>query len=57
MRNPQLYQLGMGGTCFGKLEMAKWVLYALWHALVIYFVCFFTLTEADQWNSPKQEDG
>ena len=47
----------MRGACFGKLEMSKWVLYASWHAMVVYFVCFFTLTASDEYNSPKQEDG
>ena len=53
MRNPKLYEPGMKGACFGKMKMAEWVLYALWHALVIYFICFFALTEADTLNSPR----
>jgi hypothetical protein len=57
MRNPLLYKLGMEGKCFGKMEMTKWILYALWHALVIYYICFFCITEADSMNSPKQPDG
>lgn len=53
MRNPNLYKLGMEGRSFGKLEMTKWVFYALWHAVVIYFVCFWALTTADDMNSPR----
>jgi hypothetical protein len=47
MRNPKLYKLGMEGSCFGKMEMFKWVLYACWHAFVVYWVCFYALTVAD----------
>lgn len=57
MRNPRLYKLGMEGKCFGKMEMSKWVVYALWHAVVVYMVCFYALTEADPQNSPKMENG
>jgi len=57
MRNPKLYEPGMRGACFGKLKMAEWVLYAIWHALVVYFVCFFALTAAGDDNSPRQTDG
>lgn len=57
MRNPELYEPGMRGACFGKLKMAEWVLYAIWHAFVIYFGCFFVLTAASNLNSPKQLDG
>ena len=53
MRNPKLYEPGMRGACFGKLKMAEWVLYAIWHALVVYFVCFYALTAAGEDNSPR----
>lgn len=53
MTNPLLYKLGMEHKCFGKMEMAKWIAYALWHAFVVYFVNFWALTAASSSNSPR----
>jgi magnesium-transporting ATPase (P-type) len=57
MRNPKLYKIGMEGSCFGKMEMVKWVLYGFWHALVVYFVCYCALAVSNPYNSPKMENG
>ena len=53
LRNPELYKPGMEGSCFGTKVMAKWILYALWHAYVVYLVAFRALTLAsDGYSSP-----
>ena len=57
MRNPMLYRIGMDQACFGKMEMAKWILYALWHAFVVFNINFWALEAADSSNSPRQSDG
>jgi hypothetical protein len=57
MRNPMLYSIGMQQLCFGKLEMGKWILYALWHAFVIYQINFWALSASDSRNSPSMSDG
>lgn len=44
MRNPQLYKLGMTGSCFSLPILAYWILYAIWHAFVIYNLNFYALS-------------
>jgi magnesium-transporting ATPase (P-type) len=57
MRNPRLYNIGIKGLCFGKMEMLKWVLYACWHAVAIYYLVFFALTVASEQNNPRMNNG
>jgi len=44
MRNPQLYKLGMNGSCFSLPILGYWILYAIWHAFVVYNLNFYTLS-------------
>lgn len=43
MKNPFLYKIGMESRCFSKLDMLCWIVYGLWHALVVFYVCFWAL--------------
>jgi hypothetical protein len=47
MRNPQLYKLGMNGSCFSLPILGYWILYAIWHAFVIFNINFYTLSQED----------
>ena len=51
MRNPQLYKLGMNGSCFSLKILSQWILYAIWHAFVIYNVNFYVLSQDDTYSS------
>jgi len=58
MRNPLLYRIGIEYKCFGNLLMFVWIIYGLWHSFVIFFVCFWGLTNfVDKWSSPQYSDG
>lgn len=39
------------------MEMGKWIIYAVWHAFVVYNINFRALSLADSQNSPRQSDG
>jgi hypothetical protein len=58
MRNPNLYKPGMVNQYFGKLQMLKWILYAIWHAFVSYLICFFVISgDATSWSNGIMSDG
>jgi magnesium-transporting ATPase (P-type) len=44
MRNPYLYRIGMESSLYGTKEFILWLLYAMFHALVIYYVNLYALT-------------
>jgi len=44
MINPFLYKIGHNGECFGQWLFIKWMLYAMYHALVIYLCIFLGMT-------------
>lgn len=44
MLNPYLYKIGMNGTCFSLPILGQWILYAIFHAAMIYFFNFVVLT-------------
>ena len=46
MRNPMLYKVGMESQLYGTKQFVQWLLYAMWHALAVYFVCFYALTQS-----------
>ena len=43
MRNPFLYRIGMESALYGTKEFILWLLYAMVHAIIIYYVNFFAL--------------
>lgn len=45
MKNPLLYRIGMRCDCFSNVLFFKWVLYALWHALVILYSVLYALNQ------------
>jgi len=48
MKNPLLYGIGINKECFSLSLMLKWVIYALFHAYIIYYWCFYFITGAPQ---------
>jgi len=48
MRNPYLYKIGINKECFSLQLMLRWIIYALFHALLIYYFCFQAITGAPQ---------
>lgn len=42
--NAELYKIGMNGTCFSLPILGQWILYAIFHAAMIYFMNFVVLT-------------
>jgi len=44
MTNPAFYRIGIKDECFSSELYIGWILYALWHAAVVFFGCYFALT-------------
>merc|ERR1711937_1055273 len=57
MRNPLLYKLGMNGSCFSLPIFGCWILYAIFHACLIYVFDFLTLSQEDCISSNGQIQG
>lgn len=53
MRNPELYSIGLNRECFNVKLLFKYIVYALWHALVAYTICVYALSEL----GANQNDG
>mmetsp|Transcript_6081 Transcript_6081/g.10324 ORF Transcript_6081/g.10324 Transcript_6081/m.10324 type:complete len:203 (+) Transcript_6081:2787-3395(+) len=51
MKHPNLYRIGLENQCFGVKKFFQYILYALLHALIIYFLCMSAL------SSPTQSQG
>lgn len=47
MTNSFLYKIGMNGECFGLMKLFQWILYALYHASVIFIFSFIIITQQD----------
>jgi len=45
MTNPALYKIGMQELCFSLKLYTGWIVYSLWHALVVFYSVYFALTE------------
>lgn len=43
MRHPHLYRIGIDNTCFGIGHFVRWVIYALFHAFMVYIVNFYAV--------------
>ena len=43
--NPALYKIGINRECFSKLIFIKWIIYALWHGLVVFVIVHFGLLQ------------
>lgn len=57
MSNPELYRIGMDGECFSVRLYVLWVLYALWHAFVIYYIVYFALDQSTTMMPNGQDIG
>lgn len=58
LRNPNLYKPGMNHESFNRYQMLKWIMYAIFHALIAYLVCFFVISgDGSYWASPRMTDG
>jgi len=53
LENPDLYKIGINRECFSKLIFIKWIIYALWHGLVIFAIVHFGLLN----HQTAQADG
>lgn len=47
MKNPYLYNIGLEKKCLNSWVFIKWIFYALWQGLVIYFVCIIALLDPE----------
>lgn len=45
MTNPSFYRIGLKDECFSSELYLGWIVYALWHALVVYYSVYYALTE------------
>ena len=45
MKNPMLYKIGMESQLYGTRQFIQWLLYAIWHGILSYFICFYCLTQ------------
>lgn len=43
LSNPTLYSIGINRDCFSKKLFGMWIFYALWHALVVFYVVLYCL--------------
>jgi len=58
MRNPTLYKIGMTNSCFHPKLFVQWCVYAIIHAIWVYYINFYSLNLfAFGWNSPVDSDG
>ena len=57
MHNPLHYKLGLESRCYGKSVFMKYVLYGMWHALVVYFICFHAIAIAEQHQTDGSDIG
>lgn len=50
MKNPALYSIGLNKDCFSMRLFFKYIIYALWHSWICYFIGFYCL------NIPSQNE-
>jgi len=43
LENAELYKIGLNRVCFSKTLFVQWIFYALWHALIIFFIVLYCL--------------
>jgi magnesium-transporting ATPase (P-type) len=43
MKNPMVYKIGIEWQCFSIKRFIKWVMYAFWHAAVVYMISFYAV--------------
>lgn len=44
LKDADLYSIGINKECFSYLLLAKNIVYALWHAFVLYMACLFAIS-------------
>lgn len=44
LANPELYAIGINKECFSYLLLAKHIIYALWHAFVVFMACLIAIS-------------
>lgn len=57
MANPELYSIGIHRECFSVKLLAKYIGYALWHALIAYEICLYAMNELGVSQSDGTEIG
>lgn len=57
LRNPLLYRLGIEGRAFSTWLFVKWLIYALAHAGLIFFVAFWVLAQKYAHQSDGKDIG
>lgn len=57
MSMPKLYHIGMKSECWSNLIFVKWLLYALFHGFLLYFISIVCLVQPDQYESDGKEIG
>jgi magnesium-transporting ATPase (P-type) len=45
MKNPLLYKIGMNDECLYVSLFVRWLFYGLFHAMIIFIVCFMGLNQ------------
>ena len=45
MLHPSLYRIGIDNVCFTSAKFMKWIAYALWHAIIIFFCLQYALNQ------------
>lgn len=43
MCHPSLYRIGIDNTCFTSAKFMKWIVYALWHTVIIFYCVQYVL--------------
>jgi len=43
LADPDLYSIGLNKDCFSFKLLFKYIVYALWHAFIVFMACFFSL--------------
>ena len=57
MKYPLLYKKGMSYSEYSNKTFLKWFFMAIWHSIIIYFVCMMVLEGTDTMMSNGQQSG
>lgn len=57
LENASLYSIGLNRECFSKRLFMQWILYALWHGIVVFFTVFYCLNQPQTMQSDGKDIG
>lgn len=57
LKNPELYGIGLRSECFSVTIFGQWLLYGLWHAVIIYGTCMLVLSNPETMQSDGKDIG